>query len=123
VVLCGVLASFKCNIFNSTKYSPTLEATCRLDVEDIPSTLRTSKVYSHIHKKKPLVLVLNHINPVNTPLISFFRAPFSIILHLRLGFPTDVLPSGISIKLKLECKSTVLTLVKLRIRDNPDLRI
>jgi len=44
VVLIGVLASFKYNIFNSIKYSPTLEATCRLAVEDVPSTLRTSKV-------------------------------------------------------------------------------
>ena len=99
MVLIGVLASFKFNIFNSLKYSPTLEATCRLAVEDIPITLRTSKVYSRIHKKKPLVLALGHINPVNTPLINFFTTLFSVILHLRLGFTISVLPSGISIKL------------------------
>lgn len=99
MILTGVLVNFNCNIFNSIKYSPALEATCRLAVEDIPGILRISKVYYRIHKTKSLVLVLSHITPVNTALTIFFRAPFNIILHLRLGFPVGVLTAGISIQL------------------------
>jgi hypothetical protein len=60
--------------------SPSWEAANCLDTHELPSILRSPKVYYHVHKSLQLVPVLSQINPVHITPSNFSKIYFNIIL-------------------------------------------
>jgi hypothetical protein len=64
--------------------SPSWEAANCAATQELPSILWNPKVHYRVHKIPPPVPILSQINPIHT-------IPF---VHLRLGLPSGLLPSG-----------------------------
>jgi hypothetical protein len=73
--------------------STTREATSCAATQELPSILWNSKVHYRIHKSPALVLILSQTNQVHTT-PSYLSQIHRNIIHLRLGLPSGILPSG-----------------------------
>ena len=66
--------------------------------QEIPRILRNPKVHYRIHKCPPPVPVLSQIHPFHASHPTSWRFILILSSHLRLGFPSDLFPSGIHTK-------------------------
>jgi len=62
--------------------------------QKVPRLVWNPKVHFRAHSSPPLVPILNQINPVQTFPPYFPKINSNINLHLRLGLPSGVFPSG-----------------------------
>ena len=60
--------------------------------QEIPHTLWNPNVHHRIHKCPPPVPILNQLHPISTP--SHFPKIHLNMIHLRLGLPNGLFPSG-----------------------------
>jgi hypothetical protein len=57
------------------------------------------ELHNRIHKSRPLILILNHLNPIHAVTFYFFTNDFSVTVTLRTGVQDCLLPSGFPIKM------------------------
>jgi hypothetical protein len=60
---------------------------------------RSPKAHYRVHKSPPLVPILSQINPPHTTPSYLSTINFTFIIHLYLGFPSDLFPSGFPTKI------------------------
>jgi hypothetical protein len=70
-------------------------------VEPSPSwkAARNLKVDYRVHKSPPLIAILSQINPVHTTASYFYKIRLNIITHQRLGLPSGLFPSSVTIRI------------------------
>ena len=78
--------------------SPSWEANWFAASQEIPRISRNPKVNYRTHKRPPPVSILGQPNPVHIPTSHLLEIRSKIIPHLRLGLPSDLLPSGFPTK-------------------------
>jgi hypothetical protein len=76
--------------------SPSWEATSHSDGQEIPRLLWSPKVHYCLHMSTSLAPILSQTHPINTFPPYFPKTHSNIILHLRLGLPSGLFPSGFS---------------------------
>jgi hypothetical protein len=81
------------------KLSLSREAACRLVTQEYPNILRSPKVHHRVHDSPSLVPILSQINPVHTTPSYLCKIQYNIIISLRLGLPSGLLPSGFPTKI------------------------
>jgi hypothetical protein len=74
------------------KLSLSWEAASRSVTQELSNILWNPKVRCHVHKSPPLVPILSQMDPAHTALSYFSKIHFNIILHLRLGLPSGLVP-------------------------------
>jgi hypothetical protein len=79
---------------HSTAYSPSWEANPFAVIQEIPRILWNPKVHYYIHKCPPPLSTLIQLNPVQPPHPTSWRPILILSLHLRLGLPSGLFPSG-----------------------------
>ena len=72
--------------------SPSWEANWFAASQEIPRILWNPKVHYRTHKPRPPVPILGQPNPVHIPTSHLLEIHPNIIQHLRLGFPSGLLP-------------------------------
>ena len=72
--------------------SPSWEANWFAASEEIPRISRNPKVHYRTHKRPPPVPILGQPDPVHTPTSHLLE------IHLRLGLPSGLFPSGFPTK-------------------------
>lgn len=73
---------------NSIQHIPSWEASNSPVSRAVPYILRS---HYHVHKNRPHILILSHINPVQNQIL-FLYGSFSVFSsNLGLGFPSDLL--------------------------------
>ena len=77
---------------NSMEQCPW-EATSSSVSQEIPSILWNPKLHYRIHNS-PIVNHINQINSVRALTSYFLEIHFKLSTHLRLGFPSSLLPTG-----------------------------
>jgi len=82
------------------KLSPW-EADCRSASQEIPHLLRDQIIQCGVWKSPPLAPNLSQINPVHTRPPCFPTSHFIIILHMHLGLPSCLFPSGLPNKVPI----------------------
>jgi hypothetical protein len=80
--------------------SPSSEATSCAATQELPTILWNPNVHYRVNKYPPLVPILSQINPVHA--IPSLLSKLHIILHLRLGLPNGLFPSGVPTKILYE---------------------
>jgi len=70
--------------------SPSWEANWFAASQEIPRISQNRKVHYRTHKRPPPVSIQGQPNPVHTPTTHLLI----LSTHLRLGLPSDLLPSG-----------------------------
>ena len=95
VVLTYVLA---CLLTYSMQQSPSWEIKRFSANQEIPRILWNPKVHYRIHKFPPPVPILSQPNPFHTLTAHFLKIHLNIILHLCLGLPSGLFPSGFPTK-------------------------
>jgi hypothetical protein len=65
--------------------------------QEIPQILWTLKVHYRINKSSPPVPILSQTNAFHVPML-LLKIHYNIILHLHLGLPSGLFPSGIPTK-------------------------
>jgi hypothetical protein len=78
--------------------SPSQEAASCAATQEFPDILWNLKIYYNVHKSPPMVRIMSQINQVNTTPSYLSKIHFNII-HLYLGLPSGLFPSGFSIKI------------------------
>jgi hypothetical protein len=67
-------------------------------VKKYPAFLWNPKIHYHVHTSPPLDHILNQLNPVR-PIDPYLpKVHLNVILHLRLGLLSGLLPSGLPTK-------------------------
>jgi hypothetical protein len=74
--------------------SPSWEAKTSWATQETPRILWNPKVHNRIHKSSPSVPILSQIHPVHAPHPTSRRSILVLSSHLRLGLPSNLLPSG-----------------------------
>ena len=77
---------------HSMVQSPSCEANWFAASQEIPRISRNPKVHYRTHKHPPPVSILGQPNPVHIPTSHLLQ------IHLRLGLPNDLFPSGFPTK-------------------------
>ena len=86
-----------CLLTYSMVQSPSWETNWFAASQEIPRISRNPKVHYRTHKRPPPVSILGQPNPVHIPTSHFLEIHPNII-HLRLGLPSGLLPSGFPTK-------------------------
>jgi hypothetical protein len=74
---------------------------------EIPRILWNPKVHYRIYKRPPLVRILSEMEFVHAPHPSCVCCILILSSHLRLGLPSDLFPSGFSIKTRMHVPSAI----------------
>jgi hypothetical protein len=82
----------------SMDHSTSWEAKRFSASQEIPRILRNPKVHYRIRKCPTTVIILSHIDPVNTPTPHLLKSILILFSHLRLGLQRGLFPSGIPTK-------------------------
>ena len=78
----------------SMERSPSWEANWSAASQEIPHILWNPKVHFRIHKCPPPAPLLSQLQPVQLPHPSSWRSILILFFYLRLGLPSDPIPSG-----------------------------
>ena len=83
---------------NSIEQNPYCEANSCSAIQEIPQILLNPEVHYRIHKGPPAVPILSQISAVHKPHPACLRSILILTLHLHLGFPSGLFPSGFRTK-------------------------
>ena len=86
-----------CLVTYSMVQSPSWEANWFAASQEIPRISRKPKVHYRTHKRPPPVSILGQPYPVHIPTSNLLEIRPNII-HLRLGFPSGLVPSSFPTK-------------------------
>jgi hypothetical protein len=86
-----------CLLTYSTEQSPSWEGNRFSASQEIPRILWNPKGHYHIYKCLSSFPILIQINQVHAP-SHFLKIHLNVILHLHLGLPSGLFPSGVSTK-------------------------
>ena len=78
--------------------SPSLKANRFWASQEIPLILWNPKIHYRIHKCPPSVSIVSQLDPVHTEHPTSWRYIFILSIHLRLGLPSGLFPSGFPTK-------------------------
>jgi hypothetical protein len=81
---------------DSTELNSYLEATCSAATQEHSSILRNPRVHYRLHNSPQLFPILSQIIKTRTTSSDLCKISFSIIHHLRPGFPSRLLPPSFS---------------------------
>jgi hypothetical protein len=79
--------------------SPSWEAPNCAPTQELPNILWNPKVHYGVHKSPPLLPILSQIDPVHTAPFYISQIHFNFSIHLRLGLPNNLFPSGFPTKI------------------------
>jgi hypothetical protein len=79
---------------NFMELSPSCEAASCAATQELPSILWNPKGDFCVHKSLPPEPIMSQINPVIPPHYISIRSILILSIHLRLGLPNGVFPSG-----------------------------
>jgi hypothetical protein len=86
------------SLIRSMEQSPSWETNQLAASQEIPRILWNPNVHDRIHKCRPPVPILSHLNPVHTPHPTSWRSISILSSHLRLGLSSCLFPSGFPTK-------------------------
>jgi hypothetical protein len=97
---CTVLLGLKEPIYtaNFTAVNPSWEAASCAATQEFPNILWDLQVHYRVHKRPPLVHMLNQINPAHT-IPSYLRHILISSNHTRLCLPSGLFSSGFLTKI------------------------
>ena len=78
--------------------SPSWAANWFAASQEIPHISRNPKVHYRTHKRPQTVSILGQPNPVNIPTSHLLESILILSIHLRLGLPSGLPPSGFPTK-------------------------
>jgi len=93
-----VICFTELELTTSVEQSPSWEANSHSASQEIFFLLWNPEVHYRVHKSPPLVPVLSKMNPVHNFLSYFSKINLIFTLHLCLGLPTGLFPSGFPTK-------------------------